>query len=63
MSILYIFGVLILIALAVWAIPIILKAIKVPDNVAQIVYVAIVCLIVIWAVAEFFGVGPGIRLR
>ncbi len=63
MSLLAIFGVLILIALVVWAVPKLLAAIGVPANVATIIYVAIVCLIVLWLVATFFGVGPGVRLR
>jgi len=47
----------------VWAVPQLLSAIGVPANVAKIIYVALICLIVIWAVSTFFGVGPGIRLR
>ncbi len=63
MSLLMIFGVLILIALVVWAVPQLLAAIGVPANIATIVYVGLVCLIVLWAVSTFLGVGPGIRVR
>lgn len=63
MSLLTIFGVLILIALVVWAVPQLLAAIGVPQNVATIVYVALVCLIVLWLVSTVFGVGPTIHLR
>ena len=63
MSLLAIFGVLILIALVVWAVPQLLAAIGVPPNVATIVYVGLVCLIVLWVVSTFFGVGPVLRLR
>ena len=63
MSILAIFGVLILIALVVWAVPQLLAAIGVPQNIATIVYVCLVCLIVLWLVSTFFGVGPSLRLR
>ena len=60
MSLLTLFGVLILIALVIWAVPQILAAIGVPGNIATIIYVCIVCLIVLWVVATFFGVGPGL---
>lgn len=63
MSLLPLFGVLILIALVVWAVPKVLGAIGVPANIATIIYVAIVCVIVLWVVATFFGVGPGVRVR
>jgi hypothetical protein len=64
MSLLAIFGVLILIALVVWAVPQLCAAIGVPPNIATIIYVGLVCLIVIWLVATFFGVGPGVlRVR
>ena len=54
---------LILIALVVWAVPKILGAIGVPGNIATIIYVCLVCLIVLWIVTTFFGVGPTLRLR
>ena len=63
MSLVTLFGVLILIALVVWAVPKILGAIGVPSNIATIVYVCLVCLIVLWLVSTFFGVGPNVRLR
>ena len=63
MSLLAIFGVLILIALVVWAVPQLLAAIGVPQNIATIVYVGLVCLIVLWLVSTFFGVGPSLKLR
>lgn len=63
MTLLTLFGVLILIALVVWAVPQLLAAIGVPQNIATIVYVAIVCVIVPWVVATFFGVGTPLRLR
>jgi hypothetical protein len=62
-SLIALFGVLILIALVVWAVPQLCAAIGVPPNIATIIYVGLVCLIVLWLVATFFGVGPGIRLR
>jgi hypothetical protein len=63
MPILTIFGVLILIALVVWAVPKLLAAIGVPANVATVIYVCLVCLIVLWLVSVVFGVGPSLRLR
>ena len=63
MNLLAIFGVLILIALVIWAVPQLLAAIGVPPNIATIIYVCIVCLIVLWVVATFFGVGPGLGVR
>jgi hypothetical protein len=63
MAILPLFGVLILIALVVWAVPKVLAAIGVPGNIATIIYVCLVCVIVLWLVTTFFGVGPGLRLR
>lgn len=63
MSLLAIFGVLILIALVVWAVPQLCAAIGVPTNIATIIYVGLVCLIVLWLVTTFFGVGPSLRLR
>jgi hypothetical protein len=63
MSLIAIFGVLILIALVVWAVPQLCAAIGVPANIATIIYVGLVCLIVLWVVSTFFGVGPGIRIR
>ncbi len=63
MSLLAIFGVLILLALVVWAVPQLLAAIGVPANIATIIYVCLVCLVVLWLVSTFFGVGPVLRLR
>jgi hypothetical protein len=63
MSLLTLFGVLILLALLVWAVPQLLAAIGVPANIAKVVYICLVCLIVFWLVSEFFGVGPSVRLR
>ncbi len=63
MSLVTLFGVLILIALVVWAVPKILGAIGVPGNIATIIYVCLVCLIVLWIVTTFFGVGPTLRIR
>jgi choline-glycine betaine transporter len=63
MSLMALFGALILIALVVWAVPKVLGAIGVPPNVATIIYVLMVCLIVLWLVSVVFGVGPWIRLR
>lgn len=57
------FVALILIALAVWAVPQLLAAIGVPANVATIVYVGLVCLIVLWLVGVLTGYGPALRLR
>ena len=50
-----IFVALILIALAVWAVPQLLGAIGVPANVATIVNVGLVVLIVLWLVSVLFG--------
>ena len=62
MTLLTLFGVLILIALAVWAVPKLCAAIGVPANIATIIYVGLVCLIVLWVVATFFGVSlPRLR--
>ena len=63
MSLLAIFGVLILIALVVWAVPQLCAAIGIPANIATIIYVGLICLIVLWVVTTFFGVGTGIRIR
>jgi hypothetical protein len=63
MSLLTLFGLLILIAVVVWAVPQILRAIGVPPNVATVIYVGLVVLIVLWVVSTFFGVGPSLRLR
>lgn len=57
------FVALILIALAVWAVPQLLAAIGVPANVATIIYVGLVCLIVLWLVSVLTGYGPSLRLR
>ena len=62
MTLLTLFGVLILIALVVWAVPQLCAAIGVPANIATIIYVGLVCLIVLWLVATFFGVAlPRLR--
>jgi hypothetical protein len=63
MSLIALFGILILIALVIWAVPQLCAAIGIPPNIATIIYVGLVCLIVLWVVSTFFGVGPGIRLR
>jgi len=63
MALLPLFGVLILIALVVWAVPKLLAAIGVPGNIATIIYVCIICIVVLWLVTTFFGVGPTVRLR
>lgn len=63
MSLLAIFGVLILIALVIWAVPQLCAAIGIPPNIATIIYVGIICLIVLWLVTTFFGVGSGLRVR
>jgi hypothetical protein len=63
MNLLFLFGVLILIALVIWAVPQLLAAIGVPPNIAKIIYVCLVCLIVLWVVSTFFGVGPGPGIR
>lgn len=63
MSLLALFGVLILIALVIWAVPQLCAAIGIPANIATIIYVGLVCLIVLWVVGTFFGVGPGLRFR
>ena len=64
MTLLTLFGVLILIALVIWAVPQICSAIGIPANIATIIYVGLVCLIVLWVVSTFFGVGTGlVRLR
>lgn len=63
MSLLALFGILILIALVIWAVPQPCAAIGIPANIATIIYVGLVCLIVLWVVATFFGVGPGLQLR
>jgi hypothetical protein len=44
-------------------VPQLLAAIGVPQNIATIVYVCLVCLIVLWLVSTFFGVGPSLKLR
>lgn len=62
MSLVTIFGVLVLIALLVWAVPKLLTAIGVPSNVATVVYVGLVVLIVLWLLSAF-GALPSIRLR
>lgn len=49
------FVALILIALAVWAVPQLLAAIGVPANVATIIYVGLVCLIVLWLLGILTG--------
>ncbi len=63
MSLVALFGALILIALIVWAVPQLLAAIGVPPNVATVVYVCLVVLVVLWLLATFFGGVPGLRLR
>ncbi len=63
MSLLVLFGVLILIGLVIWAVPQLCAAIGIPANVATIIYVGLVCLIVLWVVTTFFGVGTGLRVR
>jgi uncharacterized membrane protein len=50
-----VFAVLVLIALIVWAAPLILKAIKIPDNVATVIWVGLVCLIVLWLLGILTG--------
>lgn len=57
------FGALILIALAVWAVPQLLAAIGLPANVATIIYVGLVCLIVLWLVSIVTGYSSFPRLR
>lgn len=63
MSLLALFGVLILIALVIWAVPQLCAAIGIPPNIATIIYVGMICLIVLWLVTTFFGVGSGLRVR
>jgi hypothetical protein len=57
------FVALILIALAVWAVPQLMAAIGVPANVARIVYIGMVCLIVLWLISVLFGSGSFPSLR
>lgn len=52
------FVALILIALAVWAVPQLLNAIGVPPNVATIIYVGMVVLVVLWLVSVLLGRTP-----
>jgi hypothetical protein len=63
MSLILIFAALVLIALAVWAVPQLLAAIGVPPNVATVVYVGLVVLIVLWLLGALTGYGPSLRLR
>lgn len=63
MSLFALFGVLILIALVIWAVPQLCAAIGIPPNIATIVYVGMICLIVLWLVTTFFGVGSSLRIR
>ena len=62
MSLIGLFGVLVVIALLVWAVPKLLAAIGVPPNVATVVYVGLVVLIVLWLLSVF-GALPALRLR
>ena len=62
MSLIGLFGVLVLIALLVWAVPKLLAAIAVPPNVATVIYVGLVVLIVLWLLS-LFGALPALRLR
>jgi hypothetical protein len=62
MNLVAIFGVLILIALVVWAVPKLCAAIGIPANIATIIYIGMIVLIVLWVVSTFFGVGPSVRL-
>lgn len=62
MSLLMLFGVLVLLALLVWAVPQLLAAIGVPPNVATVVYVGLVVLVVLWLLSTF-GALPALRLR
>lgn len=52
---LVLFCALILLALAVWAVPKLLGALGVPPNVATVIYVGLVCLVVIWIVSVLLG--------
>src|SRR6185295_17891873 len=63
MNFMGLFAALVLIALVVWAVPKILAAIKIPENVATVIYVGLVCLVVLWLLSTFFGGVPGLRLR
>jgi uncharacterized membrane protein len=63
MSLVPIFVALVLIALAVWAVPKLMGAIGVPANVATVVYVGLVVLIVLWLLGVLTGYGPALRLR
>jgi hypothetical protein len=51
MSLITIFVALVLIALAVWAVPKLLAALSVPPNVATVIYVGLVVLVVLWLVS------------
>jgi hypothetical protein len=62
MSLIGLFGVLVLIALLVWAVPKLLAAISVPPNVSTVIYVGLVVLIVLWLLS-LFGAMPSVRLR
>jgi len=62
MNLIGLFAALVLIALVVWAVPKLLAAIGVPPNVATVIYVGLVCLVVLWVLATFFGGVPGLRL-
>ena len=51
----YLFVALILIALVVWAVPQLMAAIGVPENIARIVYIGMIVLIVLWLVGILTG--------
>jgi hypothetical protein len=61
MNFLIVFGVLILLALAVWALPQILAALKVPPNVATVIYVGLVVFAVLWLLRDFGMLPAGLR--
>lgn len=63
MSLIGIFGALVIIALLVWAVPKLLAAIGVPPNVATVIYVGLVVLVVLWLLSAFGAGVPGLRIR
>jgi hypothetical protein len=63
MTLVGLFGALVLIALLVWAVPKLLAAIGVPGNVATVIYVGLVVLIVLWLLSAFGVMPSGLRLR
>ena len=63
MSLVPIFVALVLIALAVWAVPKLMGAIGVPANVATVVYVGLVVLIVLYLLSALGFSASTLRIR